>query len=403
LEKDDRLFESFFDEDKPIMEKLPKWLETLEKLNIENDKISPENELFIKEKLLENREIKTNNMADLESRTKDKITGSRTGLKDLKNDEKYKISSSINKKMGKFKDEFPSETHEFDVSPEPKAAKDYIELHAKIKEEDLPKHEKRFKDELNNKTIGYISLFKSNLERQESDIDKKINTINENLKEIDYSKTEGTYIRIDKSKVETSDIIDFKNDLRNCLSNTLGEAELNLERQFEAVKKLLVRFQKTTDEDKKWTEKVTDVREWFLFGAEELYRADDSRRDYFSDSSGKSGGQKEKLAYTILASAITYQFGLSWEGKPKTFRLVVIDEAFGRGSDDSTRYGLELFKKMNLQLLIVTPLQKINIIEDYINALHFVANPNGQYSTITNLSKQEYLENKEKYAESQRN
>ena len=41
---------------------------------------------------------------------------------------------------------------------------------------------------------------------------------------------------------------------------------------------------------------------------------------------------------------------------------VVIDEAFGRGSDESTRYGLKLFRKLNLQLLIVTPLQKINII-----------------------------------------
>jgi hypothetical protein len=38
-----------------------------------------------------------------------------------------------------------------------------------------------------------------------------------------------------------------------------------------------------------------------------------------------------------------------------------IDEAFGRGSDDSARYGLELFRKLNLQLLVVTPLQKIHI------------------------------------------
>lgn len=32
----------------------------------------------------------------------------------------------------------------------------------------------------------------------------------------------------------------------------------------------------------------------------------------------------------------------------------MIDEAFGRGSDESARYGLELFKKLNLHLLIVT-------------------------------------------------
>jgi uncharacterized protein YPO0396 len=98
-----------------------------------------------------------------------------------------------------------------------------------------------------------------------------------------------------------------------------------------------------------------------------------------------------------LAAAITYQFGLKWEGSPRTFRLVVIDEAFGRGSDDSTKYGLELFKQLNLQLLIITPLQKINIIENYINAVHFIANPTGENSIVTNLTKKQYLESKEEY------
>ncbi|MCR4302097.1 MAG: hypothetical protein NUV51_10840, partial [Sulfuricaulis sp.] len=75
-----------------------------------------------------------------------------------------------------------------------------------------------------------------------------------------------------------------------------------------------------------------------------------------------------KLFYTPA-----YQFGLEWNtNRSRSFRFVVIDEAFGRGSDESARYGLELFKKLNLQLLIVTPLQKIHVIEDYISAVHFV-------------------------------
>jgi uncharacterized protein YPO0396 len=47
----------------------------------------------------------------------------------------------------------------------------------------------------------------------------------------------------------------------------------------------------------------------------------------------------------------------------RDFRFAVIDEAFGRGSDASTRYALELFAKLGLQLLIVTPLQKVHVIE----------------------------------------
>jgi uncharacterized protein YPO0396 len=78
---------------------------------------------------------------------------------------------------------------------------------------------------------------------------------------------------------------------------------------------------------------------------------------------------------------------------------VVIDEAFGKGSDESTRYALELFRKLNLQLLIVTPLQKIHVIEDYINAVHFVHNQEGKYSMLRNLSIEEYREEKAKVSD----
>ncbi len=148
--------------------------------------------------------------------------------------------------------------------------------------------------------------------------------------------------------------------------------------------------------DKKWRKKVTDVRNWFSFGANEKYLGDGSLKEYYSDSSGKSGGQKEKLAYTVLASSIAFAYGLE-ENSAKSFRFVMIDEAFGKGSDDSTKYGLELFRKLNLQLLVITPIQKINIIEPYIRSIHFVHNHEGMDSSIVGLSVEDYLEGKGLY------
>ena len=69
---------------------------------------------------------------------------------------------------------------------------------------------------------------------------------------------------------------------------------------------------------------------------------------------------------------------------------MVIDEAFGRGSDESARYGLELFQRMKLQLLIVTPLQKIHVIEPFVAHVGFVANTNGDDSQLRNMTIQEY-------------
>lgn len=74
---------------------------------------------------------------------------------------------------------------------------------------------------------------------------------------------------------------------------------------------------------------------------------------------------------------------------------MVIDEAFGRGSKESTRYGLELFGRMNLQLLIVTPGEKIGTIERYVQHVHYVAKGADETSKIRNLSIRAYQEAKE--------
>lgn len=83
----------------------------------------------------------------------------------------------------------------------------------------------------------------------------------------------------------------------------------------------------------------------------------------------------------------------SWNGgaaKSRTFRFAVIDEAFGRGSDESTRFALELFGRLGLQLLIVTPLQKIHAIEPYVSAVGFVDNPYSNNSRLQTLTIDEY-------------
>lgn len=70
--------------------------------------------------------------------------------------------------------------------------------------------------------------------------------------------------------------------------------------------------------------------------------------------------------------------------------MAMIDEAFGRGSDESTRYALALFRRLGLQLVVVTPLQKIHTIEPAVSAVGFVDNPTGAGSRMHTLTVQEY-------------
>jgi uncharacterized protein YPO0396 len=308
-----------------------------------------------------------------------------------------RLSQKIIQQMQHYRMDYPAETGEVDASLE--AMAEYDKMLTALMTEDLPRHEARFKKLLNEGTINSVALFQNQLDKERQSIEDKIRTINVSLREIEYNS--GTFIELVTDRSQDVEIRDFQQDLRQCLAHALDVSDLYSENKFLQVKKLIDRFngrEGLVDVDQRWRVKVTDVRNWFTFSASERWHEDGSEKEFYSDSSGKSGGQKEKLAYTILASALAYQFGLEWGAKrSRSFRFVVIDEAFGRGSDESTRYGLELFKKLNLQLLIVTPLQKIHIIEDYIHSVHFVHNQEGNNSVLRNLTLEEYRDEKKKH------
>ena len=308
------------------------------------------------------------------------------------------LSAKITGQMADYKNAYPQETREVDAAMESVA--EFSAMLDTLQGEDLPRHERRFKQMLNEGTIHNMAMFQNWLDHQQQTIRDKIAIINRSLAAIDYS--DGTYIRLVADNHRDPEINQFRIDLRNCLGESLAadnSDDAYAEGKFLQVKTIVERFngrEGQSELDKRWTRKVTDVRNWFLFNASERYREDDSEKEFYSDAGGKSGGQKEKLAYTILAAALAYQLGLEWgENRSRSFRFVMIDEAFGRGSDESARYGLELFRKLNLQLLIVTPLQKIHVIEDYVNSVHFVHNPGGNQSVLRNLTIEQYQQEKQ--------
>jgi uncharacterized protein YPO0396 len=293
--------------------------------------------------------------------------------------------------MGRFRHAYPVETAEMDAGVA--AAGEYRDLHRRVAEDDLPRFEREFKDYLNQNTIRDIAGFSAQLHKQERLIRDRVETINGSLVGIDYNPDR--YIRLVPDQTPNLEVREFRAQLRACTDNVVGtDGDRYSEEKFVQVKAIIDRFkgrEGTTDVDRAWTRRVTDVRQWFVFSASERWRSDDSEHESYTDSAGKSGGQKEKLAYTILAASLAYQFKLDWGvTKSKSFRFVVIDEAFGRGSEQSTRYALTLFTRLGLQLLIVTPLQKIHVIEPHVSAVGFVDNPHGNFSRLQGLSIEEY-------------
>jgi uncharacterized protein YPO0396 len=309
------------------------------------------------------------------------------------------LALRIVRAMGGFRTKYPTETSEFDDSMG--SAGEYRQLHQRVATDDLPRFEKEFKNYLNQNTIRDVAGFSAQLNKHERVIRDRIEIINDSLKGIDYN--EDRYIRLVPDQTPNIDVREFRAELRACTDNVVGAVtdDQYSEEKFLQVKKIIERFkgrEGSADQDRNWTRRVTDVRQWFVFSASERWRADDVEYENYTDSGGKSGGQKEKLAYTVLAASLAYQFKLDWGAeRSKSFRFVVIDEAFNRGSELSTRYALDLFTRLGLQLLIVTPLQKIHVIEPHVAAVGFVDNPSGSYSRLQCLTITEFRSRREEH------
>ncbi|WP_426197705.1 ATP-binding protein [Massilia sp. DWR3-1-1] len=294
--------------------------------------------------------------------------------------------------MQNYSRNWPLDVREVDVSIE--AAAEFSKMLAGLQVDDLPRFAGRFKDLLNDSTLREIAGFQAQLKRERESIGERIARINGSLRAIDYNPNR--YIALEAAHNPDAELRDFQQDLRACTEGGLtGSADEDYsEAKFLQVKRIIERFrgrEGSADMDRRWTRKVTDVRNWFVFSASERWREDDREHEHYTDAGGKSGGQQEKLAYTVLAASLAYQFGFEWGVvRSRSFRFVVIDEAFGRGSDESARFGLELFRRMNLQLLIVTPLQKIHIIEPYVAGLGFVHSEEGRQSKLRYLNIEAY-------------
>ncbi|PYI69585.1 ATP-dependent exonuclease SbcCD, C subunit-like protein [Arthrobacter livingstonensis] len=341
---------------------------------------------------LESEVLTYKNTAKIESKVRDKLTGAIDAL----NKQVIRAAETTIRFMSDFRNKYPAETTELDASLE--AAGEFNTILQQLVENDLPRFAERFKESLTQNTIHEIVAFNAFLDARRQDIVSRIGEINESLARIEYNP--GRHIQLEPQATSDAEVREFGSDLRACSEGSIGAQEQYSEQKFLQVEALVERFRGRaglTNLDERWTAKVTDVRNWFTFSASERWTETGEEHEHFTDSGGKSGGQKEKLAYTILAAALAFQFGIAaGPGNQRSFRFVVIDEAFGRGSDESAKYGLELFKRLKLQLLIVTPLQKIHVIEPFVANVGFVANEAGDDSQLRNMTIHEYRAERDK-------
>lgn len=277
---------------------------------------------------------------------------------------------------------------------------DLEELHKTIVTQRLVEHKRRFKDYMDKSMLDALTSYRAWLNSELNKIEDIIEDLNIPLKKITFNRNPDTYLQLQSRQLRGENEVNiFRNQLSAAIPNALDfemqkDDDVYRMAVFNKIKELITELQK----EETWRRKVTDVRNWLVFSAREHASVDGKACQYHDNTASYSGGQKAQFTYAILGAAIAHQFGIFQAGKQhKSLRFITVDEAFSKLDPEKSQFLMEYCAQLNLQILVVTPLDKINIAEPYINAVHFVEIKNKKSSAVYNLTMEQYYEKKESF------
>ena len=322
-----------------------------------------------------------------------------------KKEEKNRIEREVSALITQFKNpseeilqkyrDWRSDVHTLPDAQNLHLISEYQKFYEKLKKEDLVRHEQRFNSYLHETLTNQVSSFRMFFVGWEKSIKDTIEMLNKSLKAIDFSTSPSTYIQLVNFKKANADIAEFRKELDGAIPN-IREVDSSIDgRRNHFEQKIQPLIQHLRDEQ--WRKKVMDVRNWYSYRAEEFYKETEQKRNVYESMGQLSGGEKAQLTYTILGSAIAYQFGLTKDGlQSNSLRFIAIDEAFKAQDEDKARYLISLCKQLHLQLLVVTPSDNIHIVEDDISFVHYVER-NGNESRLFDMPIEVFKEERDKF------
>lgn len=311
-------------------------------------------------------------------------------------------------KINSFKQPSPEITNKFkdwrsDVSRLPESTHlafigEYQMLYKQLVNDNLPKFEKKFNEYLQETITNKVGDFRMFFENWSDSIKENIRLLNDSLKGIDFRDNDvKTYIQLVAPNRLSDEVKEFRTLLNQAIPN-IREIDASIDGRknhfYNHIEPLISKLDK---ED--WRKRVMDVRSWFSYKAEEFSKETNAKYKTYENMGQLSGGEKAQLTYTILGSAIAYQFGLTKEGlQSNSFRFIAIDEAFKAQDEDKARYLITLCRQLHLQLLVVTPSDNIHIVENDISFVHFVERKEEKYSWLYDMPIEQFKEEKAKFA-----
>jgi uncharacterized protein YPO0396 len=308
----------------------------------------------------------------------EKIRAAQKGESDLRT-ESERLMKDFKQPTKALLDQFPSWPNDTDELGNPGIENigDYLSLLERIQSNQLPELLERYQARASKDIGNAMQAFQRRLEDQLIDHRDNIRNINQSLHTLPYS--DDSYLQVvTEENHRKSRIGEFFQLLQSWdydRAAFLAASETDkLEIWKETVRKIGDIIRRLEDNDL-WRKEVTDVRNWLSFRTQQYYSSNNEvvRGTLLDGTGGKSGGEQAKITYTILAAALTYQFNISSdERNARSFRFIVVDEAFSKLDPENSAYLLDLLTALKFQMLIITPNTGITTGEKYMSHLIFV-------------------------------
>lgn len=252
------------------------------------------------------------------------------------------------------------------------AAPDFFNRLTRLEIDGLPAHEHRFFDLLRNQSHQNLAALSTYLNDARKAILARMDMVNDSLRQVPFNQSieRTTYLQILPKDRQLPEVRQFKQDILSSLSHAWSEDPVSAEARFLELRRLVQRLASQEPEHRRWREAVLDVRLHVEFIGKE-YDQQDQEVEVHESGAGKSGGQRQKLATTVLAAALRYQLGGSERGLPM-YAPVVLDEAFDKADNEFTALAMNIFENFGFQMIVATPLKSVMTLEPFIGGACFV-------------------------------
>ena len=243
---------------------------------------------------------------------------------------------------------------------------DYLSHLQQLEDEGLPNLVEQFTTRLNKHATQSLARIKTKLESEREDILERIGIINQVLERTEFRP--GSHLKLGSKKEKFPHVQLFEQHLRKVLSQVTSNDHEARFQQLALVVEILEKASAPATANTMESLRLLDPRFQMSFYAEELDGKTGEIRDVLESSSGKSGGEKESFAGTIVAASLAYVLTPDGYDRP-VYCTVFLDEAFSNTAEAVSRRVLRVFKELHIHVNLITPYKNLNLARESARSL----------------------------------